>query len=395
MTELVTEPDLYGFEPLSDQMLADPYAVYARLRRHDPVHWHEGLRGWLVASHSGCTTVLDSPQTYINDFRRVGEPERVEELGVQTLDGVEHAEARQAILAALRKLDVRTWAQKCVSDVLEGHRWQADEPFNFVSDVVDPVTQRSIVELFGIPWVEDDTTTYQAALRALVLGMDAGLQPARRTPKLKARAYVTDLLEPWITSPPKDSPVLREIHRALSMASGQAEANAIRNSVRMTFFAGIMSPGSTLACIWRTLLEARLLDADEPLVLDRTSYAELVRHSGGVQVDARACVHDISLDGHLIRRGQDVLILTASANRDETVFDGAEELNLSRSNNPHLGFGRGAHSCVGARVAQTLHINLVNSISSRFRFRMAGTPVPRPSGTLRGFDHLPTIARPR
>lgn len=392
MIELIVRPDRYGFEPLSGQMLADPFVVYERLRRYDPVHWHEGLSAWLIASHSGCTAVLDASDIYVNDFRRVGEPERVEELGVQTLDGLEHSDARHAILSAMHKVDVRTWSNKCVSEIVERRCWPLGEPFDFISAVADPVTQRSIVGLFGIPWVEDDAASYRAALRALVLGMDAGLEPTRLAPKLAARAYVTELLEPWIASPPEDSAVLREVKRALSLATGPAAANAIRNSVRMTFFAGIMSPGSTLACIWDTLLATGLLDSAESLVLDRSSYAELVRHSGGVQVDARACVQDTVLEGRSIRRGQIVLILTASANRDEKVFDGAGELNLGRLHNPHLGFGRGEHSCVGARISQTLHIDLINSLSSRFRFQRAGVPVPRPSGTLRGFDCLPTIA---
>jgi cytochrome P450 len=67
---------------------------------------------------------------------------------------------------------------------------------------------------------------------------------------------------------------------------------------------------------------------------------------------ARYALEDVELGGVLVRAGEPVIGSVASANRDEEVFAQPDTLDLTRSTNPHIGFGHGAHHCVGAQLAR-------------------------------------------
>ena len=66
----------------------------------------------------------------------------------------------------------------------------------------------------------------------------------------------------------------------------------------------------------------------------------------------RAACADVELDGCRIRAGQKVTAWLASANRDERVFANPNSFDVTRAPNPHLGFGYGAHDCLGTNVAR-------------------------------------------
>ena len=68
----------------------------------------------------------------------------------------------------------------------------------------------------------------------------------------------------------------------------------------------------------------------------------------------------------MIRAGQKVLVWEGSANRDESVFDRADEFDIGRRPNPHLGFGQGVHYCLGANLARLELRVLFEELLARF-----------------------------
>jgi cytochrome P450 len=88
----------------------------------------------------------------------------------------------------------------------------------------------------------------------------------------------------------------------------------------------------------------------------------------------RYAVQDVVLSGTRISTGEPVIASTMAANRDPRVFTSPEEIDFTRTNNPHLGFGAGPHYCLGAALAKTeLEIGL-STLCSRFpQLRLATT----------------------
>jgi hypothetical protein len=108
----------------------------------------------------------------------------------------------------------------------------------------------------------------------------------------------------------------------------------------------------TLALLDHPEQAAVLRGADDPGAV-RTAVEELLRLTSPVETATeRWAGQDLEIAGTPVPRGSLVLAAIASANRDGTIFDRPDALDLTRSPNPHLAFGKGAHYCLGAPLAR-------------------------------------------
>jgi cholest-4-en-3-one 26-monooxygenase len=122
-----------------------------------------------------------------------------------------------------------------------------------------------------------------------------------------------------------------------------------------------------------------------------TAADEIVRWATPVVAFQRTALVDTTLGGQEIKAGQRVGLFYSSANHDEEVFDHPERFDVTRSPNPHLGFGGGGtHHCLGANLAR-LEIDLIfNAIADHMpNIRLDGPPRRLRSGWLNGFKELP------
>jgi cholest-4-en-3-one 26-monooxygenase len=123
----------------------------------------------------------------------------------------------------------------------------------------------------------------------------------------------------------------------------------------------------------------------------RTAVDEFVRWGSPVNVFQRTALHDTVLAGQQIRKGQRVAMFYGSANYDDEVFTDPHTFDITRSPNPHLGFGgSGAHFCIGANLAR-LEIDLIfNAIADHMPgITLTGEPQRLRSGWINGIKHLP------
>ncbi len=86
-------------------------------------------------------------------------------------------------------------------------------------------------------------------------------------------------------------------------------------------------------------------------------------------------------------------MLLGSANRDPSVFDRPDLLDVGRDPNPHLAFGAGLHFCLGAPLARVELAESLRVLASTYpMLSLAGEPVRRPTFVLRGFREVPVFA---
>ncbi|MEV0616841.1 cytochrome P450 [Nonomuraea sp. NPDC050404] len=167
--------------------------------------------------------------------------------------------------------------------------------------------------------------------------------------------YMSDLLEDKRANPGGE-----DILSELLAAGGPEEGGLSDLQILVTGMALLVAGHETTANMIgkmvgmlladRTRWEALLADpslirttVEETLRLDANSGFGLPRY---LPVEAE-------IGGELLAKGTTVICSMASANRDESAFDGAAEMDLSRSPNAHLSFGSGAHSCLGQSLART------------------------------------------
>jgi cytochrome P450 family 142 subfamily A polypeptide 1 len=96
--------------------------------------------------------------------------------------------------------------------------------------------------------------------------------------------------------------------------------------------------------------QAQRLAADPDLMTGAVE--EMLRWVSPIKNMARTTTRDVDLEGTTIPAGQELLLLYPSANRDATVFDDPDTFDITRSPNPHLAFGFGAHFCLGNQLAR-------------------------------------------
>jgi cytochrome P450 len=95
---------------------------------------------------------------------------------------------------------------------------------------------------------------------------------------------------------------------------------------------------------------------------DRTHLDEFLRLEPPVKMVARSATRDVVLGGRTVRAGEMVAVMLGSANRDETVFPRAGELDFGRRRNPHLAFGLGVHRCIGSNLARMEIVSAVDAL---------------------------------
>ena len=129
----------------------------------------------------------------------------------------------------------------------------------------------------------------------------------------------------------------------------------VKSMCALMLFAGHETTTSTIASAILTLIEnpdqMELLRSD-PDGLAGGAAEEALRYEGAIKVLHRWVTEDFELRGTTIEAGQRAFVLPAAANRDPAKFDDPETVDITRSPNSHIAFGRGIHTCIGAQLAR-------------------------------------------
>lgn len=130
------------------------------------------------------------------------------------------------------------------------------------------------------------------------------------------------------------------------------------------------------------------LRADRALVPNALN--EVLRYEAPLRAFSRLVATDTTVAGTDLRRGQRVLVLYASANRDEQVWDQPERFDIHRDATRHLGFGHGTHGCAGQGLARLEAHAVLATLAERVdRIEPTGPPVWGRNNIIRGLSSLP------
>jgi cytochrome P450 len=118
---------------------------------------------------------------------------------------------------------------------------------------------------------------------------------------------------------------------------------------------------------------------------------ETMRHSPIACGTLRMVTQDVELDGYIFPAGTHVLVNTAAANRDPTVYDDPDRVDITREGAPAiLTFGGGVHYCLGANLARREIAEALNVLAQRLKNPRTAGPVPwKPMVSLSGPKSLP------
>lgn len=134
---------------------------------------------------------------------------------------------------------------------------------------------------------------------------------------------------------------------------------------------------------------------DEP-TLRPIAREESVRYFAPVHGVARTSTKDVAVGGFDIKEGDQIFLAIASANRDSSVFEDADQFRIDRSPNRHIGFGAGMHHCLGLFIARAMFDAMLDEVLDRIPdYRMVEGEDPYTSvDKVNGWIHLPATFTP-
>ncbi|MGW7533035.1 cytochrome P450 [Amycolatopsis sp. NPDC054798] len=349
---------------------------YRFLQRFEPVSRVEfpyGEPAWLVTRYADVRTVLTDPRfsraaSLGRDVPRVTEENFTG--GIVAMDPPEHTRLRSICRHAFvprtvaRLRDRATAiATELILDAVSGEEFDAVEEFAL------PFTLKMICELLGVPYAE------RARFRAWA---EAGLATTSisEAERLAATGKMWDFVVALVAQRrrrPADDLISAML---AAQATGDATDAELVIVVMTVLVAGYETTSAQLPNFLYLLLADRArfqaLAGDPRLI--PSAVEELMRY---VPLEAngttpRYAVEDVVLSGTRIEAGSPVVPASAAANRDPDVFADPDRLDFARAPNPHLGFGAGAHFCLGAPLARLeLRVALEVLVSAAPGLRLA------------------------
>jgi cytochrome P450 len=377
--------------------VADPYPTFARLRRESPVLWHEPTGQHLALRFALCNTVLRD-RRFGRLWTDKAPAERFEPFNIlhrnqmMETEPPDHTRLRSLVAKAFARGHVerlRPRVQQLANDLLDKVA-DAGE-FDLIEDFAEPLPVAVIAELLGVPEVDRHLLRpwSQAIVKMYEYGRTASVEDDAIASSQEFADYMRDLAARR-RADPRDDLVS---HLALGEERGQMLSNdELVASAILLLNAGHEASVNAFGNGVVTLLDhpeqLSRLRADRGLVA--SALEEMIRFDSPLQLFERTARADVQIGDITVREGERVAALLGSANRDLDAFDAADEFDISRQPNHHLGFGAGLHHCLGAPLARMeLQISLPALLDRFPRLQLAGVPVRRPTFVLRGYDSVP------
>lgn len=349
------QPRSYPFA--TDKLDLDP--LYAQLRRQEPLCWIQlpyGEPAWLATRYEDAKVVLGDSRFSRAEGLTHDEP-RVRPIStppgsLMIMDPPDHSRLRRLAAKAFTHKRVEQWRPRVrqIADGLLDELLATGAPADVVGHFALPLPITVICELLGVPFADRDdfrrwsdsfvsttkfTPAEAAGYRARLQEYMAGLIAEHR------KAPKDDLIGDLVTARDADDRLSEEelliLVQGILVAGFETTATQIPN-----FLYVLLNHPDQLAAV-----------RADPALVPR-AVEELLRHIPlGVAATApRYALEDIEMGGVLVRAGQPVVVALHAANRDESVFTDPDKLDLRRREAPHVGFGHGAHHCLGAPLAR-------------------------------------------
>src|SRR5713226_8270166 len=384
------------FNPLSPDFIRDPYPHYERLRTSDPMHLT--THGAFVASRHAEASLVLRDKRFGKDYvertiRRYG-PKIMEELAFRSLshmmlqqDPPDHTRLRGLVVKAFtarRVEDMRPRIQQIVDETLD--RIAPQGHMDMIEDFAFRLPVTIICDMLGIP-AEHREVFYTSSRNGGRLLDPVPLTRAEideaNTGNIAAKMYFQQLFELRRRNPGDDltTQLVQAEEDGSKLTNEELTANII-----LLFGAGhettVNLIGNGLLALYRNPDQLALLKAKPELIT--SAIEEFLRYDSSVQLTGRVTLEDIDeLGGKKIPKGESVLCLLGSGNRDPAVYpDRPESLDITRPNVRPLSFGGGIHFCLGAQLAR---IEAEVAIATLLR----RLPDLRPTFVLRGLKRLP------
>lgn len=345
-------------------------------RTHAVMSFESGSDGicWAVLRHQEAKAVLADPQTFgsSSGIRLGSDPQAVAAASGKTLlvsDPPDHRRLRQALapmfspsgIDALR-ITIDNTANQLVSE------FAARGGGDFVEHVARVLPAAATCQFLGLPPSEE---------RNIALLAEAALAADSPRERQWANAELFGLASSIADEPQPADPNVRLAIEAIGFETTLLNVHGILLAANET----TRFAAAGAVC----LIDASLGFGNVRSVRLPTLVEEVLRFTCPGMHVLRTTTRPCLIGGRQLPKGARVSVWLASANRDDTIFDRPQEFRPTRSPNPHLTFGAGPHTCIGAKLARIQLTALLSAVGDHLAaFRVTQAPEIRQSTHIRG-----------
>jgi cytochrome P450 len=356
----MSDPSQAFFEPRGGESWRDPFTMYSALREHDPVHRvpdnGDGEDYWVLSRFADILEAAVDARTFSSAQGLTFAYGEMEKLGVEApivmMDPPEHT--------ALRKLAIKRFTPKQVSAlepmirefvVERVERLREMGEGDVVAELFKPLPSLVVAHFLGVP--REDRRLFDRWTQAIVAANAEGDLLSATEAVGEMFGYFAVLIEKR-RAQPGDDMLSALIHGKLKGGEEVSPAKILGMGFTMVTggndtTTGLLGGAAELLC---QNPEQRSLLREDPGLMP-AAVDEFLRLTAPVQGLARTAMRDVEIAGRTIPAGRKVMLLYASANRDEREFGpDAAACDVRRKLRRHLSFSYGPHHCIGAAAAR-------------------------------------------
>jgi len=388
------------YDPYDFEIDTDPYPVWKRMRDEAPLYYNEKYDFYALSRFEDVERCSVDWRTYISGKGSVLE---MIKSGMEMPPGLILFEdppahdLHRGLLSRVftpRKMNaiepkVREFCARSLDPLVGSGR------FDFIGDLGAQMPMRTIGMLLGIP--EDD----QEAIRDRIdsgMHLSEGSMPDRdQSYSVTSGGDFEGYIE-WRSKHPSDDLMTELLNAEFEDADGTTRK---LSRTEVATYVGLLAAAgnetTTRLIGWTGKVLAENPDQRELLVNDPTlipgAIEELLRYEAPSPVQARYITKDVEHYGQTVPAGNVMLLLTASANRDERRFPDADTFDVLRKIDHHVTFGYGIHFCLGAALARLEGRVALDEVLKRFPTWEVDwdNAVQARTSTVRGWDKLPVL----
>lgn len=351
--------DLYSHE-----MKADPYPTFTAMRRDDPLCHQPGIDGettiWFATRYADVEKILTHDPMFARDIVAhrpdliTGDDliSRMTSTHMLNKDGADHRRLRALVTKAFtprRVREMRPRVEQIAAELIDGVLGKGE--MDLLHDFAFHLPTIVILEMLGIP--TDDREKFKVWSNAILMPALEPDEIARFTQLMEEFiAYLRDLFEDR-RQQPTDDMISALVHA--EEEGDQLSEEELFSMLVLLIVAGHETTVSLITnamiALWKHPEQLERLRQDPGLM--PIAVEEFLRYDGSVErALARHIMEDADFGGQTARQGGLIIPILAAANRDPAAFEEPDKLDISRSPNPHLAFGKGVHYCLGAPLAR-------------------------------------------
>ncbi|MFM5895618.1 MAG: cytochrome P450 [Novosphingobium sp.] len=391
----VSRPELYAEDRWQD--------LFAKLRAQVPIQYvPESDFGpyWSVSTYKPIVQIEALPKIFSSDWEKggiaiSGDPALLQKYNMRepmfiAMDPPHHTAQRRTVAPSFGPSEVAAMKAECAArtgEVLDS--LPIGEAFDWVQRVSIELTTGMLAKLFGYPWEQRHHLTEWSDFGGDVeLIKNPDTVEVRLAKMQEMGMAFAALWQERMANPGKD---LISVMLQSDAMREMAPEEFIGNLILLIVGGNDTTRNSMSAYAYglnKYPEERAKLEADPSLIPNAVQ--ELIRWQTPLSHMRRTVVEDTVVDGVQMKAGDKVVMWYLSANRDESVFEDGEAIQVDRANaRRHLSFGYGIHRCVGARVAELQLVTLLEEMGKRrLRANVLAEPVRVPACFVHGYKSL-------